>query len=88
MRKYRVAIQVRGCFWHGHTCIDGHVPKSREEYWGPKLARNVARDRKNDRLLRAMGWSVIVVWGCKTKSERLLSREISRIERILMKKGC
>jgi len=81
--KYRSAIQVRGCFWHGHTCIDGHIPKSREDYWKPKLLRNRQRDSRNDRALRKMGWTVIVVWGCKIQNHKGLDREIRRICRIL-----
>jgi len=41
--KYQVIIQVKGCFWHGHTCIDGRMPKSNREYWVPKLLRNKER---------------------------------------------
>jgi DNA mismatch endonuclease (patch repair protein) len=83
LSKYRSAIQVRGCFWHGHTCIDGHIPKSREDYWKPKLLRNSQRDARNDRALRKMGWTVIVVWECKIQSHKGMDREIRRICRIL-----
>lgn len=83
LTKYRTVIQVRGCFWHGHTCIDGHVPKSRPKYWGPKLEGNKRRDRANDRRLRAMGWKVIVVWECKCMRETSLRGEVRRIQRLL-----
>jgi len=36
---------VHGCFWHGHSCRYGRPPKSRLEYWQPKIAANKARDR-------------------------------------------
>ena len=81
--KYRSAIQVRGCFWHGHTCIDGHIPKDREDYWRPKLLGNRQRDARNDRALREKGWTVIVVWECRIQSHKALDREIKRICRIL-----
>jgi DNA mismatch endonuclease, patch repair protein len=81
--KYRTVVQVRGCFWHGHSCIDGHIPKSRVHYWGPKLKGNIRRDRANDRKLRAMGWSVIVVWECKCMNDALLVKEVRRIIRII-----
>jgi len=57
--KHRTVIQVRGCFWHGHSCADGHTPKSRQGYWKPKLKKNKQRDLFNDTLLRKNGWSVI-----------------------------
>ena len=41
----RKAIFVHGCFWHGHSCPKGRLPKSRLDYWQPKLAKNRERDR-------------------------------------------
>lgn len=63
-RTRRSVVQVRGCFWHGHTCIDGHVPRTRLSYWLPKLAANKTRDRRNDKELSRLGWRVLVVWEC------------------------
>jgi DNA mismatch endonuclease (patch repair protein) len=82
--KHTAVIQVRGCFWHGHTCTDGHFPKSRQEYWAPKLAGNRARDRRNDRALRKTGWHVITVWECQLASKAQLERQVARITRLLM----
>lgn len=57
----RVAVFVDGCFWH--RCPEhGNVPKANADYWAPKLARNVERDRETDRLLRKAGWRVVRVW--------------------------
>lgn len=44
--RYRKAIFVHGCFWHQHTCRAGKLPRSRADYWVPKLTRNVARDAR------------------------------------------
>ena len=76
--KYRTAILVHGCFWHGHTCKDGRRPRSNQEYWDSKLDRNAKRDAKNARLLRAIGWKRIVVWECQAADERLLERRVIR----------
>src|SRR5271157_2151848 len=46
--KFGTIIQVKGCFWHGHTCRDGRLPKSNREYWVPKLLRNKERDIANE----------------------------------------
>lgn len=81
--KYRAVIQVRGCFWHRHTCRDGHLPKSRQEYWEQKLCDNKARDRRNDRALRKLGWVVIIVWECQLATKVKLERQIVRIIRVL-----
>lgn len=60
-------IQVHGCFWHQHGCSVSNVPKTRTDYWLPKLARNVERDNENDHLLKLMGWQVLTVWECELK---------------------
>src|SRR5687768_15401254 len=57
--KYGVVVFVHGCFWHQHPgCIDGRMPKSRQDYWRPKLQRNIARHGRAQRLLRSQGWRV------------------------------
>lgn len=59
--RARIAIFIDGCFWH--CCpIHGTVPKRNADYWGPKLAANVARDRDTDRRLTEADWVVIRVW--------------------------
>ena len=57
----KLAIFADGCFWH--SCPKhGNIPKSRTEYWGPKLKGNSTRDRRIDRQLRSQGISVWRVW--------------------------
>jgi len=63
--KYGKVVQIKGCFWHGHTCPDGRLPKSNRAYWIPKLTRNKLRDKSNDRKLRRLGWSVSNLWECR-----------------------
>ena len=59
--KHRLAIFVDGCFWH--SCpVHGTQPRTNPHYWGPKLTRNVARDREVDAALRGAGWRVVRVW--------------------------
>ncbi|MER6302746.1 very short patch repair endonuclease [Kitasatospora sp. NPDC001539] len=59
--RARVAVFVDGCFWH--CCPEhGRQPGVNAGYWGPKLERNVARDRAADDALRAAGWTVVRVW--------------------------
>ena len=59
--RRKVAVFVDGCFWH--ACPEhGSKPRNNEWYWGPKLLRNVERDRANDAALTLAGWSVIRLW--------------------------
>ena len=62
----RKAIFVHGCFWHGHGCPKGRLPKSRLDYWEPKLNANKERDRRKEKELRSMGWDVLTIWQCET----------------------
>ena len=73
MPSLKVAVQVRGCFWHQHSCHDGRTPSSRQDYWIPKLRRNVERDHSADEALRALGWTVIVVWECECTPRNVIS---------------
>lgn len=64
--KYKTAIFVNGCFWHGHKdCKHFRLPKSRTEFWKGKIESNIARDKRNLALLKKSGWNPIVVWECK-----------------------
>ena len=57
----KVAVFVDGCFWH--ACPEhGSKPRANEWYWGPKLIKNVERDRVNDAALILAGWTVIRLW--------------------------
>ncbi len=76
--RYRTVVFVHGCFWHQHACKLGKVPKSNQDYWLPKLARNRERDRQNVRLLRGLGWEVITVWECTTFAADRLERYLQQ----------
>ena len=79
-RKYKYAVQVRGCFWHAHgNCVRSHRPMSNRGYWVPKLARTAARDKKNDAALRALGWKLRIVWECEIASAASLEKIARRI---------
>jgi DNA mismatch endonuclease (patch repair protein) len=71
------AIFVHGCYWHGHGCPKGQPPKSRSDYWSPKLSANRARDARQIRELEALGWSVLTVWQCELKDPGALETKIS-----------
>ena len=77
-------VFVHGCFWHGHGCGIGRPPKSRLEYWLPKLAANKARDRRREDALAAMGWSALTVWQCQLKR---MDETIGELERFLGPRG-
>jgi DNA mismatch endonuclease (patch repair protein) len=75
LRKYKAAIFVHGCFWHGHDCHLFKQPKSRGEFWAPKIESNRARDSEALRTLSHEGWRVAEVWECATKGKTRLEPE-------------
>lgn len=78
--KYRAVVEVRGCFWHRHHgCQFAYTPQSNRAFWTAKFAGNVARDRKNDAALKALGWRVVVVWECELSRPGALARVYRRI---------
>jgi DNA mismatch endonuclease (patch repair protein) len=71
--RLRKIIEVRGCFWHRHpdpACTRARIPKTRQEFWIPKLEGNARRDVENERALSALGWDLLVVWECETVPSR------------------
>lgn len=67
----KAVIFVHGCFWHQHpdpVCLNGRRPKSRTEYWTPKLDGNIARDTRRQTELEAAGWRVLTIWECETET--------------------
>jgi DNA mismatch endonuclease (patch repair protein) len=73
----RKIIFVHGCFWHQHKgCVDGRIPKTRVEYWKPKLLRNIERTRANISRLRRARWSVMQIWECDAENVESLRRRL------------
>ena len=68
--RYRVAIFVQGCFWHGHeNCHLFRLPSSRTEFWNEKIGGNKSRDEKNIGLLHDAGWRTLQIWECALKGK-------------------
>ena len=67
--RYKTVIEVRGCYWHRHPgCKFAYTPKSNPDFWNAKFAENVKRDTLTDNALKELGWQVIIIWECETKS--------------------
>ena len=63
IHKYKLVIFVDGEFWHGHNWDERkNKIKSNREYWIEKIEENIARDKKNDILLKKMGWTILHFW--------------------------
>lgn len=83
--KYKTAIYVHGCFWHGHEgCKYFKIPKTRTEWWKSKIEKNKIRDNNNKIKLSLEGWNVIEIYECElksTKKKETLTRLIEHIKK-------
>lgn len=85
--KFRTAIFIHGCFWHGHKgCRRYVIPKTNTEFWVNKISRNQDRDEEVWRALEAKGWFVIIVWECELM-ETIFDKTLSSVERALIANG-
>ena len=83
MRRYRTAIFVNGCFWHGHEgCDKFRMPQTNVDFWEHKIHRNRERDQKDYQVLHENGWQVIVVWECQLTPKRI-EETMLRVELLL-----
>ena len=95
MRRYRTAIFVNGCFWHGHfvqLSVDScqlivnsscsKIPQTNREFWGNKIKRNQERDQQNYQVLHDNGWQVIVIWECQLTPKNI-EETMLRVELLL-----
>jgi DNA mismatch endonuclease (patch repair protein) len=69
--KYKTAIFIHGCFWHGHTCKRGALPTTNIEFWETKIGGNIERDKRDVSELEKQAWKVIVIWQCEIKNIKL-----------------
>jgi DNA mismatch endonuclease (patch repair protein) len=77
--KYKTAIFIHGCFWHGHSCKRGKLPETNREFWENKINNTKIRDKRNKRELEVLGWNVITIWQCEIRSVVLREEKLSSI---------
>lgn len=79
--KYRTAVFINGCFWHGHkNCRRKSVkiPMTNTEYWKKKIEGNITRDIINIKAIKKRGWQVLNIWECQI-SETSINKLHKRI---------
>ena len=86
IKKYRIAIFVNGCFWHGHQCLGEKRPKTNVEFWSEKIRKNKERDKRIIESLESEGWLVINIWECELKKGKFDSRMNEVLQQINMRK--
>jgi DNA mismatch endonuclease (patch repair protein) len=77
--KYKTVVFIHGCFWHGHSCNKGHIPRSNTDFWQDKITKNRQRDIKNESSLQALGFKVVTIWECELKNKTVLESRLNRL---------
>lgn len=81
----KIAIFCDGEFWHGYNWEERkHDFKSRQEFWIPKIERNVERDKEVNERLTAEGWTVLRFW--EKEIEKHLTECADQIENVIKMK--
>jgi DNA mismatch endonuclease, patch repair protein len=77
--KWRVAIFVHGCFWHGcPRCDRGtRIPKTNRQFWIDKVAENRRRDDRTIEAIKSIGWRVFIIWECEIRNTTSLATILS-----------
>ena len=84
--RFKAAIFVNGCFWHGHCCKYFKLPATNTEFWRAKIEANQKRDGLRQAQLVDLGYRVFSVWECQTRAgtnsmEALIDKLASDIRR-------
>lgn len=83
--RFRAAIFVHGCFWHGHECSLFRWPATRRDWWKRKIRGNQGRDERAIAALSEQGWRTMTIWECalRGKSPARLEAVIAQVVRWL-----
>jgi DNA mismatch endonuclease (patch repair protein) len=81
--RWKVAVFVDGCFWHGHP--DFFTPGKSGAYWDAKIARTQERDRLANKALGEAGWEVIRLWDFEVEKD--LPGCVGRVVAVLAARG-
>ncbi|ONF90883.1 very short patch repair endonuclease [Leptospira santarosai] len=87
LKKYNTILFVHGCFWHGHrNCKFSTLPVSNKSFWENKINNNSIRDKKNSKILKKLGWKIIIIWQCELMNKKKREKSFSKIIRKLSAK--
>ena len=76
----KVAVFVDSEFWHGYDWKNRKKDfKSHQEFWIPKIERNIQRDIEVTERLKSEGWTVLRFWGKEiTKNVQYCAEKIEK----------
>lgn len=83
LKKYKTIVDVRGCFWHGHSnCKFGDQVKSESLGITERVRTAIERDKVKMHEWEKLGWRVIILWDmCELESRK---KKSPKREKVLM----
>ena len=83
MKNKRLILNINGCFWHNHGCVNSKIPEKNTNYWLSVFEKNKARDYENTRKLKILGYKIINIWECVLRDDKSKKRLFNNLEKIL-----
>lgn len=83
IKRLKLAIFLDGCFYH-FCPKHGHLPKSNKAFWKKKFERNVRRDFRKRRALRAAGYRVFRLWEHDLQKKNIINAH-NRLQSVIHK---
>ena len=83
MNDKRLILNINGCFWHNHGCVNSKIPEKNTSYWLSVFEKNKARDYENTRKLKILGYKIINIWECVLRDDKSKKRLFNNLEKIL-----
>ncbi len=79
--KYKTAVFVHGCFWHGHNCRKADLPSTNRKFWDKKITATMVRNEITQKHLMYKGWQVIIIWQCEINNKSKRDIRLSLLEK-------
>ena len=78
LTRYKGLSSFIECFWHGHkNCRRSKRPDANATFWAHKLDNNIARDIRQQKELKGLGWKTLIIWQCQIRDHTKLRNKIA-----------
>lgn len=67
--RYKTAIYICDCFWHGHDCAHGQLPTKNHTFWETVVKETTKQEMARQNEASDMGWTPIAVWVCELEDQ-------------------